>query len=182
MSACYAWPRPPLHRPRSVVACHALHEAYNDLPRQLRSGLCPREGLGTLPRKTPGAPQLIPCEREVGRSKTAGRTSPRIPRAHMRSPTNSTSYGPARRGAALLCLGLSRRGAMRTCGERLGSGGGGRGRMGATHNGPPFMRPSESDELRSSVRQVGLCPCQGMERCPLSTCETVCFSIQTLRL
>ena len=38
----------------------------------------------------------------------------------MRSPTNPTSHGPARRGAALLCWGLSRRGTMRLCGERLG--------------------------------------------------------------
>ena len=51
----------------------------------------------------------------------SGRMSPRVPLALMRSPTTPTSYGPARRGAALLCWGLSRRGAMRLCGERLGS-------------------------------------------------------------
>ena len=41
------------------------------------------------------------------------------PLARMRGPATPTF--PARRGAALLCWGLSRRGAMRLCGERLGS-------------------------------------------------------------
>eukprot|EP00966_Prymnesium_polylepis_P289652 6690507-Prymnesium_polylepis.1 len=55
----------------------------------------------------------------------------------MRSPTNPTSHGPARRGAALLCCWLSRRGVMRGCGERLGSVGDGRGRKW----GPDWVGP-----------------------------------------
>ena len=53
----------------------------------------------------------------------SGRMRARIPLALMRSPANPrpTSYSPARRGAALLCWGLSRRGAMMGCEERLGS-------------------------------------------------------------
>ena len=68
-------------------------------------------------------------EREVGMAVVSGRMRARVPPRSCVAPRN-TSYGPARRGAALLCWGLSRRGAMRLCGERLGSVGMGVGRAG----------------------------------------------------
>lgn len=72
---------------------------------------------------------LIHSEREVGMAVVSGRMRARVPPRSCVAP-RPTSYGPARRGAALLCWGLSRRGAMRLCGERLGSVGMGVGRAG----------------------------------------------------
>ena len=57
----------------------------------------------------------------------SGQTSPRVPLD--RCPATPTSYGLARRGAALLCWGLSRRGAMKldeALRGALGVGGDGR--------------------------------------------------------
>ena len=64
-------------------------------------------------------PVHIHSDREVRMAAVSGRMSPRV--SLDRYPANPTLYGPARRGAALLCWGLSRRGAMMGCGERLGS-------------------------------------------------------------
>ena len=53
-------------------------------------------------RKTPGAPQPIHSEREVGMVAVSGRTSPRVPLD--RCPANPrTPLRMARRDAALLC-------------------------------------------------------------------------------
>eukprot|EP00966_Prymnesium_polylepis_P320813 7377180-Prymnesium_polylepis.2 len=62
---------------------------------------------------------LIPCEREVGMAAVSGRMRPRVtPRPMPRDP--SVALASATRRCFDL-LRLSRRGAMRLCGERLGS-------------------------------------------------------------
>ena len=43
------------------------------------------------------------ADREAGMAVVPGRMSPRVSLALMRSPANPTLYGPARRGAALIC-------------------------------------------------------------------------------
>ena len=76
----------------------------------------------------------------VGANESSG-----TPRPMPRDPATPTPYGPARRGAALLCWGLSRRGAMRPCGERLGSVEvGGMGRVGwdGCSATPPWLWPA----------------------------------------
>ena len=71
-------------------------------------------------RKTPGAPAHSQRSGGGDGGRVGANASSGIPRPIPREPAIPTSYGPARRGAALLCWGLSRRGAMRLCGERLG--------------------------------------------------------------
>ena len=83
-----------------------------------------RTSLGTLLAKLKVRP-LLHSEREVVMAAVSGRMSPRLPldRCPAREPATPTSYGPARRGAALL-------GAMMGCGERLGCVGMGVGACG----------------------------------------------------
>ena len=82
-----------------------------------------KEPLGTLfSRITPGPPAHSQRSGGGDGGRVGANESSGTP-ALMRSPANPrpTSYSPARRGAALLCWGLSRRGAMMGCEERLGS-------------------------------------------------------------
>eukprot|EP00966_Prymnesium_polylepis_P045265 1048429-Prymnesium_polylepis.1 len=89
------------------------------------------KALGTLLSQTQGAPAHSQRTGGGDGGLVGANESSDTPRPGPANPANPTSYGSARRGAALICWGLSRRGAMWLFGERLGSVGVGVGECGS---------------------------------------------------
>ena len=93
----------------------------NDLPREPRPLWQKKEPLGFFSRKIQGAPQPHHSKREMGMAVVSGRMGPRVyPSTDAPPALHATHFvwpGATRRCFALLCF----HGAVRLCGERLGS-------------------------------------------------------------